>query len=147
MGVRGIVLSLLSALVVVLLGPAGAAPAAVAFEGVTTKHAAGMPVATEPWRTLVEGGLKVETTFNTWTATARLGGRPPRRRDGRGHVAGGRETGKGCAPIATFVEDFDVTAEDHSITILRRTFDPEDTIDPSDPRPSASRSRCGRAGS
>ena len=132
---RGIVLSLLSALVLVLLGPAAAAPAAVAFEGVTTTHADRMPVATEPWRTLVEGRLKVETTFDTWTATARLGGAIPAGETVELTWTAGRRTKEGCTTIATFVEEFGVAAEDHSLTMLRRTFDPEDTIDPSDPTP------------
>ena len=132
---RGIVLPLLSALVLVLLGPVGAAPAAVAFTGVTTTHADRMPVATEPWRTLVEARLEVETTFDTWTATARLGGAIPAGETVELTWTAGRRTKEGCTTIATFVEETGVTDEDHSITILRRTFDPEDTIDPSDPTP------------
>ena len=132
---RGIVLSLLSALVLVALGPVGAAPAAVAFTGVTTTHADRMPVATEPWRTLVEARLKVETTFDTWTATVRLGDAIPAGETVELTWTAGRKTVEGCTTIATFVEETGVADEDHSITILRRTFDPEDTIDPSDPTP------------
>lgn len=132
---RGIVLSLLSAMVLVLFGPVGAAPAAVAFTGVTTTHADRMPVATEPWRTLVEARLKVETTFDTWTATARLGGAIPAGETVELTWTAGRRTKEGCTTIATFVEETGVADEDHSITIQRRTFDPDDTIDPSDPTP------------
>ena len=132
---RGIVLSLLSAMVLVLFGPAASAPAAIAFHGVTTAHAAGMPVATEPWRTLVEGGIDVETSFNTWTATARLGGAIPAGESVQVSWMTGRRTDTGCTPIVTFVADYATASEDHTVTTMRTTFDPEDTIDPSDPTP------------
>lgn len=79
--------------------------------------------------------MKVETTFDTWTATARLGDAVPAGETVELTWRAGRRTEKGCTVIATFVEETSVTAKDHSITILRRTFDPEDTIDPSDPAP------------
>ena len=132
---RGLVLSLLSAMVLVLFGPAASAPAAIAFHGVTTAHAAGMPVATEPWRTLVEGGIDAETSFNTWTATARLGGAIPAGESVEVTWMAGRGTSTGCTPIVTFVQVYATASEDHTVQTMRTTFDPEDTIDPSDPTP------------
>ena len=100
---------------------------------------------TEPWRTLVLGRLKVETTFDTWTATARLGGAIPAGETVESYVDGGaRGTKEECTTIATFVEEFDVAAEDHS------SHDAAPHVRPGGhDRPlrsgarSASRSRCG----
>ena len=119
----------------VLCGVVAPAPAAVAFHGVTTTHAAGMPVAAEPWRTLVEGRIDVETTFHTWTATAPLGDAIPAGETVELTWMAGRRTEEGCAPIATFVQKASTASEDNTVTALRRTFDPENTIDPSDRTP------------
>lgn len=132
---RRIVLSLLGAMVAVLLGPVGAAPAAVAFHGVTTTHADRMPIASEAWRQLREGRIDVETTFDTWTASARLGAAIPAGETVELTWTAGRRTDAGCTPFASFVEEFSTASEDHTVTTLRRTFDADDTIDPADPTP------------
>lgn len=135
---RGIVVAVLGALLVVLLGPAGSAPAAVAFEGETTTHAVGMPVATEPWRTLVSAAVRVETTYDgvdTWSATAQLGAAVPAGEEVEITWTTGRWREGRCEPIATFVERTATVSADNSVRINPTTFETETQVDEFDPTP------------
>lgn len=132
--VRGTVLSLLGALTFVLIGPVSPAPAAVAFAGVTSTHATGMPMTNEPWRTLVEGRMETETAFNTWGASAQLAGAIPAGETVELTWVAGRRTPTGCEPITTFVERTSEASHDNTVTILRMNFPTEKGETP-DPKP------------
>ena len=131
-------MSVVGALLVVLLGPPAAAPAAVAFEGETTTHAVGMPVATEPWRTLVRGGVRVETTYDgvdAWTATAQLGAAIPAGEKVEITWTAGRRREGRCESIVAFTEATTTVSADNSVTINPTTFETETQIDEFDPTP------------
>ncbi|KRF06689.1 hypothetical protein ASG88_19470 [Nocardioides sp. Soil777] len=123
---RGIVLSLLGALMLVLCGPVSPAPAAVAFEGVTSTHAVGMPSANAPWRTLVQGGMETETAFNTWAASAQLAGPIPAGETIELTWVAGRRTPTSCEPITTFVERTSEASHDNTVSIMRMNFPTEE---------------------
>jgi hypothetical protein len=124
----------LAALVLTSFGAADPAPAAVAFEGSTSTHAAGMPAAEESWRTLVQGGMETETTFNTWKASAQLGGPIPAGETVELTWVAGRRSESGCEPITTFVERTSEASHDNTVTIMRTLFPTEEGETP-DPTP------------
>lgn len=134
MRTRGIVLPVLAALLLTSFGPVTPAPAAVAFEGSTSTHAAGMPAAEEPWRTLVQGGMETETAFNTWAASAQLGGPIPAGETVELTWTAGRRTATGCEPITTFVERTSEASHDNTVSIMRSNFPTEEGETP-DPTP------------
>ncbi len=77
MRTRGIVLSLLAALLLLPTARAQAESAVVGSRGVVTRHADGKPAAAEPWRTLVTGSLTLDYRADTWRGTAIVGGPVP----------------------------------------------------------------------
>ena len=74
---RGIVVSLLAALLLLPAAQAQAESVVVGSQGVVTRHAEGQPAAGEPWRILVKGGLDLDARADTWKGTAILGGPIP----------------------------------------------------------------------
>lgn len=121
---RGIVLSMLAALVLVPFGgPAQAESVVVGHEGLATTHAAGMPKTAEPWRTLVEARLTTDKVTNVWRGTAKLGGAIPAGKTVSVSWVPGKQHPQGCEPVIQLTQTATAVGADHTVS-LERTVQP-----------------------
>ena len=117
---RGIVLSMLAALLLVPLGgPAQAENVIVGAEGVAATHAAGMPKTAEPWRTLVEARLTTDKVTNVWRGTAKLGGAIPAGKTVSISWVPGKQHPQGCEPVIQLTQTATTVGADHTVSIER----------------------------
>ena len=120
-------MSLLAAIALVLPPTqVQAEPVVIGALGTATTHAAGMPVTTEPWRTLVSGTLNnidVDSTVprrDVWSAFVKLGGPPPAGENLTVSWAPGAMRPEGCVPLTRFTETASVVDAANIISIERR---------------------------
>ena len=116
---RGIVLSLLAAVLLLPTGHAQAEPVVVGSQGVVTRHADGMPAANEPWRILVMGGLTIDSRADTWKGTATLGGPVPPGDSVTISWIPGIQHPQGCERLNQFTETVSVVDAGHGISVQR----------------------------
>ena len=112
-------LSLLAALVVLPVGAATAEPVVLGAEGTVTTHAAGMPAASEPWRTLLEASLTTDTRTGVWSMGARLGGPVPAGRTVSITWVPGRQQPAGCEALVGVTEPAATVAADGTVSVER----------------------------
>ena len=119
MRARGVVLSLLAAVLLLPAAHAQAEPVVVGSEGVATRHADGMPAASEPWRILVRGNLTLDSRNDIWKGTAALGGPIPAGDSVNVSWIPGIQHPQGCEPLIQFTETVSVVDAGHGISVQR----------------------------
>ncbi len=119
MRTRGIVLSLLAAVMVLPAAHAQAEPVVVGYEGVVTRHADGMPAASDSWRNLVRGSLTIDTRADTWKGAATLGGPIPAGESVLVSWIPGIQHPQGCEPLIQLAETVSVVDAGNGISFTR----------------------------
>lgn len=116
---RGIILSLLAAVMLLPAAHAQAEPVVVGSNGVVTHHADGMPAASEPWRILVQASLTLNSRNDTWKGTATLGGPIPPGESVTLSWIPGIQHRQGCEPLIQLTETVSVVDAGHGISVER----------------------------
>lgn len=119
MSVRGTLLSLLAAVVLLPSGASYAEPVVVGAVGVATRHADGMPSASETWRILVRGNLSTDTRADTWSASATLGGPIPPGEAVTVSWIPGIQRAAGCEPLLQLTETVSVLDAGDTVSVQR----------------------------
>ena len=117
MRTRGIVVSLLAAVLLVPVGPAGADQAVVGVQGTATTHEPGHPGTTESWRTLTQAGFTGTSSSGQWTGTGRLAGAPPAGASIRVSWSLGRQHPTGCEGLIGFSREIPSVGADGSFSV------------------------------